>query len=150
MLLTTSHEPVVGVGNMYTFVWFPPGSCSAACLPLVKIINNRERCRGRTIRIVIPSVTLCTSNAYTEKRMDTYTRSWERVNLNVTVRYYRRELFTHCVVRAPQNGFRQNHIRLRFDSEVELGIFTPPGENVKITPYHRPIIKYSLREFFFL
>jgi hypothetical protein len=30
---------------------------------------------------------------------------------------------------------------------VELGIFSP-GENVKITPYQRPIIKYSSREFF--
>jgi hypothetical protein len=33
--------------------------------------------------------------------------------------------------------------------EVELEIFTP-GENVKITPYHRPIIKYSFLENFFL
>jgi hypothetical protein len=31
--------------------------------------------------------------------------------------------------------------------DVELGIFTP-GENVKIMPYHRPITKYSSREFF--
>jgi hypothetical protein len=32
-------------------------------------------------------------------------------------------------------------------AEVELGIFKP-GENFKITLYHRPIIKYFSREFF--
>jgi hypothetical protein len=38
--------------------------------------------------------------------------------------------------------------RIRYaEVELLLGIFTP-GENVKMTPYHRPIIKYSSREIF--
>jgi hypothetical protein len=36
----------------------------------------------------------------------------------------------------------------QINPEVELGIFMP-GKNIKITPYHRPIIEYSCRAFFF-
>jgi hypothetical protein len=39
------------------------------------------------------------------------------------------------------------HLSLDLWIEVELDIFTP-RENVKITPYHRPIIKFSSLEFF--
>jgi hypothetical protein len=58
----------------------------------------------------------------------------------------------HC--RAPFTIFRgcpgttRAH-NLWVCSEVELNIFTL-RENVKITPYHRPIIKYSSREFFLI
>jgi hypothetical protein len=39
------------------------------------------------------------------------------------------------------------YTKLYLNTKVELGIFTH-GENVKITSYHRPKIKYSSREFF--
>jgi hypothetical protein len=46
------------------------------------------------------------------------------------------------------NSLADNTLMYYHRTEVELGIFTP-GENVEITPYHGPIIKYSSREFFF-
>jgi hypothetical protein len=51
------------------------------------------------------------------------------------------------LVPTPDRRFTVTGVRPIVYSEVELGIFTLE-ENVKITPYHKPIIKYSAREIF--